>query len=338
MTQGRAPDEGALARWLEERLPGEGPVRLGPFEKPGSGLSGGTVLVDAIRRQGDTEALHQLVVRFPSTDGEGLFPEGDLNKELAFHDRLEGAGIPVAPVVGFEQGDRTLGKPFVVTKRVQGRVVASSDPYLKQGWLHDATEDHQRRLLYGFFDILADMHRIEVRAAERREVLDAFGTWTRYLEWADNGSAPESLYEASAWCAQNIPDHTASASPLWGDPQIANAVFSDDGTVAALLDFELCTTGPAELDLGWFLCLHDMTVARCGEDLPGFSDRAALLAHYEQRLGRDLHELDWYEIFGAVCTASILVRVSVVLGRGGADFSWLARTNPAVDYLQARLG
>ena len=47
---------------------------------------------------------------------------------------------------------------------------------------------------------------------------------------------------------------------LWGDVQLANCVFTDDGDVAALLDFELTGTGPAEVDLGWFLALHDMTV------------------------------------------------------------------------------
>jgi aminoglycoside phosphotransferase (APT) family kinase protein len=325
-----------LALWLGEHLPGTGPVSLGPFEKPGSGLSGGTVLIDAVR-QGAGETVHELVVRFPATGGTGLFPDGDLARELDFQALLDRTGLPVAPVVGYDETARILGRPFVVTKKVPGRVVASSDPYLSRGWLHDASEQHQRRLLTGFFDTLAQMHRIESTSVSGNGLSDAVRRWATYLEWADDGSAPDELHDAADWCTRNLPPEPVPQSALWGDPQLANAVFADDGSIAALLDFELCHVGPAELDVGWFLCLHDMTVARCGEDLPGFSDRSRLLARYEERLGRGLEHLGWYEIFGAVCTASILVRVSVLLGAGGADFSRLARTNPALDYLRVRL-
>jgi aminoglycoside phosphotransferase (APT) family kinase protein len=342
MSEGPARNDGSdaedvaepLAAWLGDHLPGTGPVRLGPFEKPGSGLSGGTVLVEAVREDNDRETVHQLVVRFPATDGSGLFPDGDLARELDFQALLDRAGLPVAPLVGYDRTAGTLGKPFVVTRKVPGRVVASSDPYLSRGWLHDASEEHQRRLLAGFFDTLAQMHRIEPEHGSGNGLRDAVRRWASYLEWADCGTAPDELHDAADWCARNLPPESGHRSALWGDPQLANAVFADDGSIVALLDFELSHVGPAELDVGWFLCLHDMTVARCGQDLPGFGDRARFLARYEQILDRGLEPLEWYETFGAVCTASILVRVSVLLG---PDFSWLARSNPALDYLRARL-
>jgi aminoglycoside phosphotransferase (APT) family kinase protein len=165
----------------------------------------------------------------------------------------------------------------------------------------------------------------------------ALDRWSSYLRWADEDAAPDSLYEAFEWCTRNRPSEEPPDTVLWGDAQLANAVFDDQGTTAAVLDFELSAIGPAELDLGWFFCLHDMTVARCGEDLPGFADRSGLIAHYEERLGRQLADLEWYEIFGAVCTASILVRMSKLLSAGGIDLQWLARTNPALDYLQSRV-
>ena len=122
-----------------------------------------------------------------------------------------------------------------------------------------------------------------------------------------------------------------------GRRELANAVFDDTGETAAVLDFELSSIGPAELDLGWFFCLHDMTVVALRRGLPGFADRPGLLAQYEERLGRQVADLAWYEIFAAVCTASILVRMSLLMSRDGVDLRWLARTNPALDYLASRV-
>jgi aminoglycoside phosphotransferase (APT) family kinase protein len=334
-----------LALWLAGHLAGTGPVRLGPFTRPGSGLSGLTYLVEASRSDGADQESQSLVVRLLADDGDGLFQRSDLQRELEFHRLLEQGHLPVAPLVGLEESDEVLGSRFVVSRRVAGRVVDSNDPYLSRGWLHDAPSSYQNRIWHGFVDTLADLHRISgdnfsaAGGATGPGLLEAaLRRWAEYLDWVGHEKAPGALLEALDWCDHNRPLHEPAPSLLWGDAQLGNAVFAEDGSVAALLDFELASVGPAELDLGWFICLHDMTVARCGQDLPGFEDRNGVLARYEERLGRSMLDLEWFEIFAAVCTASILVRMSVVLSAGGSDLSWLARSNPALEYIAARLG
>lgn len=347
-----------LEQWLAPRLEGTGPVRLGSLEKPGSGLSAGTLLFEAHRAEGRRDLTYELVVRIPPPKDRALFPHGDLDRELETQNVLAEAGVPVAPVVGVETDPELLGGPFLVTRRVSGRLVDSSDPYLSSGWLHDSAPEFQMHLARDFFRVFADIHRVERSQVDRLHVdgverlqVDGAGPpegrtgigaaldrWTWYLDWADEEqSAPGELREALRWCADNRPLLEPVQTLLWGDAQLANAVFADDGSTAAILDFELSALGPAELDLGWFFCLHDMTVARCGEDLPGFVDRAGLIAGYEERLGRPVTDLAWYEVFGAVCTASILVRMSSLLCRTGMDARWLARSNPALDYLTSKL-
>ena len=327
-----------LPAWLEDRLPGDGPVTITSLTRPGSGLSGGTLLVDAQR--GDTEL--RLVLRVPPPDGDGVFPYCDLRHEALVQETLRSEGVPVAPSVGIEENPGILGAPFAVTGRVDGLLLDSSDPYLSRGWLHDASPDVQMHLGKSFMGVLAAIHTAD-RSGVFGDTSEAWTNeaalkrWTGYLEWAGAEAAPDLLHEAFTWCSRNVPAAKVRPSLLWGDAQLANAVYSDDGTIAAVLDFELASAGPAELDLGWFFCLHDMTVARCGEDLPGFSDRAALTAHYEDRLGRDTEDLAWYEIFGAACTASILVRMASLFSRDGTDLSWLARSNPAIDYLRSKI-
>jgi aminoglycoside phosphotransferase (APT) family kinase protein len=335
----------AIGIWLQSRLVGSGPVTVGKMRKPGSGLSAGTFFLEATR-EGET---HDLVVRIPPAVGEGVFPSSDLARELRFHQLLRQGGVPVAEVIGMEPDSSVLGEPFVVTRKVNGRLVDSSDPYMSSGWLHDESPEYQRTLASDLLKVLATMHSLEVtdevvESLKPADEVDASSElrrsverWGRYLDWADSGIAPDSLRFAFDWCSRNLPDDPAKASLLWGDAQLANAVFANDGSVAALLDFELAGVGPAELDLGWFLCLHDMTAARCGEDLPGFLDRESLLAEYQTRLGREIADLHWYEIFGAVCTASILVRMASIFSREGTDLSWLAKKNPALDYLAEKL-
>ena len=335
-----------LELWLSDKLPGSGPVRVGHLSKPGAGLSAGTLLFEATRNDGGREETHELVVRMPPPKERALFPDGDLARELEIQTLLSAAGVPVAPVVGLETDPTLIGGPFFVTRRVKGRLVDSNDPYMSIGWLHDSSPDFQHQLATGYMTVLADIHRVPVEDLRGTRLCEpekiglgaALDRWSSYLKWADDDAAPDSLYEALEWCVENRPSPEPPDALLWGDAQLANAVFDDQGQTAAVLDFELSAIGPSEVDLGWFFCLHDMTVARCGEDLPGFADRPGLIAHYEEHLGRHVYDLAWYEIFAAVCTASILVRMSQLMSNDGVDLSWLARTNPALDYLASRIG
>ena len=103
-----------------------------------------------------------------------------------------------------------------------------------------------------------------------------------------------------------------------------------------MLDLEMASLGPAEVDLAWFVVLHDMAVERCGGDLPGFPGRAATIDAYERRLGRPLDDLRWYEAFAVLRSGAILVRAARLLARLGVDDSWLTNENPTIDRL-ARL-
>jgi aminoglycoside phosphotransferase (APT) family kinase protein len=104
-------------------------------------------------------------------------------------------------------------------------------------------------------------------------------------------------------------------------------------TIAAGLDFEMASIGPAELDLAWFLVLHRMTVERCGGDLPGFPDQAATVDAFQSRLGRPLADLRWFEVFAALRSGAIMVRAARLLARLGVDDSWLTQGNPTVTLL-----
>jgi aminoglycoside phosphotransferase (APT) family kinase protein len=338
-----------LTRWARGWRPDAGDIRIAPLVQPATGLSSETIFaeVDWTLEAGDGTSEHaSWVVRLPP-NGEGLFPAYDLAMQGRLQSVLARAGVPAVEPLAVEEDEEFLGAPFLVMPRVAGRVVRADKPYLRTGWLAEASPEGQARLHTEVVDVLAQIHRLDWKSLGCGDVLAtrtgdraASGWlaaevehWARYLAWAGDGAAPAVFEEGVAWCRAELPSPEPPASLLWGDVQLGNFLVADDMGLAAVLDFEMASIGPAEVDLAWYVVLHDMSVVRCGGDLPGFPGRAATIAAYEARLGRPLDDLRWYEAFAALRSGAILVRAARLLARLGVDDSWLTHENPTIDLL-----
>jgi aminoglycoside phosphotransferase (APT) family kinase protein len=324
-----------IERWIRAHEPGCADATVLPLTRPASGLSSDTVFVSAGSGGG---ATRELVVRLPPA-GDGLFPEYDLAGQVERQVALHDAGVPTAPA-RYEADPAWLGAPFMVMPRVPGVVLSTNPSYLRTGWLVDGGAGRQRRVIGSFLATLGRLHRLPPGhiGAVPEPLAVAVDRWSAYLDWAAaGGPVPDALARARDRCADAIPAIDEPDSVLWGDVQLANCVFTDDGDVAALLDFELTGAGPAEVDVGWFLALHDMTVTTSGPDLPGFGDRASMLATYESASGRPLAPLGWFELFALLRSGSIMVRIARLLSARGVDDSWLTRGNPTLDAIDRLL-
>jgi len=344
-----------LTRWVQSWRPDARDVRLAPLAQPATGLSSETIFVDLDwtlgSRHAGVEEHVSWVVRLPPR-GEGLFPSYDLGMQGRLQRVLARSGVPAVDPLAIEEDDSWVGAPFLLMDKVAGRVVRADKPYLRRGWLAEATPGGQARLHREFVDALAQIHRLEWRSLGCGDILatrtgaadhgDGSGWlaheleyWARYLRWAGDGDPPAVFDEGVQWCRANLPDPEPPASLLWGDVQLGNVLVGQDMGVSAVLDFEMASIGPAEIDLAWFVVLHDMAVDRCGGDVPGFPGRAATIAAYQARLDRPVTDLRWYEAFAALRSGAILVRAARLLARLGIDDSWLTHENPTVDLLAA---
>ncbi len=334
-----------FTRWLGHRRQGA-VAQVAPIGKPATGLSSETLFLDVEWTEpsagGDVER-ESLVARLPP-NGDGLFPRYDLAAQARVQEVVTAAGLPAVVPLAVELDESWVGAPFLLMPRVDGRVVRADTPFLRTGWLAEAGAAGQARLHAGFLDLLAGIHRIDVSAGQcdflpgstapgNAVLAGELDRWDRYLVWAAEGDTPAVFSDAVAWCRRRVPDPEPPPSLLWGDVQLGNVLVADDMTVAAVLDFEMASVGPAELDLAWFSVLHRMTVERCGGDLPGFPDHAATVAAYETRLGRSVADLRWFEVFAALRSGAIMVRAARLLARLGVDDSWLTRGNPTVTLL-----
>jgi len=340
-----------FTRWLTARWPDAPAPIVAPLARPATGLSSETFFLE-IDWSGGAPArggVHDsppasLVARLPPL-GDGLFPRYDLAAQGGVQELVAEAGLPAVVPLAVEPDDGWVGTPFLLMPRVGGRVVRAEEPYLRRGWLAEGSAHGQARLHSEFVRLLAALHRLDVSTVGVPAGLPGAGAppgavlgaeverWARYLDWASEGEAPTVFGAALAWCGRHLPDPEPPPSLLWGDVQLGNVLVAGDFSVAALLDFEMASVGPAELDLAWFLVLHRMTVERCGGDLPGFPDAAATVAAYREELGRPLADLRWFEVFAALRSGAIMVRAARLLARLGVDDSWLLRGNPTVTLL-----
>jgi aminoglycoside phosphotransferase (APT) family kinase protein len=324
-----------LTRWLRAWRPGADGVRLAPLRKPASGYSSETLFVDVVWTEaGDGhEKEEHLVARFPPAGG-GIFPEYDLMRQVRVQSALARTALPVAPPVAVELDDEWAGAPFFLMPAVPGRVLP--DSFLAGGELHDAGPAAQARVQREFVDTLADLHRLDWDALGlgdltppgARGLAHDVARAAEYAAWAGDGDVPGVLADALEWCRGHRPDPEPPLSLLWGDPRIGNVVYDPAFGQAALLDWEMASIGPAEIDLAWFLGLHALSVEGFGTDLPGFSPEADVIERYANRLGRDVHDYRWFEVFSLVRSDSIFLRIRRMLSAGGLDEPWLRGDTP----------
>lgn len=309
--------------WLRSREAGDVEVQV---TRPQSGLSSETVFVEATSAQG----TQSLVVRLPPV-GEPLFPDYDLARQQRVQTALERTTIPVAAALALETDEQWVGAPFLVMPRIAGRTLTTSPPYPGNGWLHDATAGVQAQVLDDVATLLADIHRLDVTELELGELSGGGPTlagmldyWRAYLTWATTDLEAARVYEDGLdWLAAHLPD-TDETALLWGDPQLPNLVYDDDARAVAVLDWEMATLGPPEVDLGWFLALHEGAGETAGQTLPGDPGRDAFIAAYSRALGRPVGDLRWYELFAHVRSGAIVLRIGELMARSGVPSSWTA--------------
>ncbi len=305
-----AEERARFASWLSARL--DTAVDITPFDVPNhGGFSNDTWMTEA-RFAGETRGL---VVRLAPT-GDALFPVYDLGEQARVLDVLRRDGAVPVPAVLWEEPDPSvLGRAFYVMDRVDGRIPPDNPGHHFAGWVKALGADDQRRLLDAALGAMADIHRLDWQRSGLGFLAglgldDDIARWREYIAWA--GVDVPGIDAAFAWCVANRPAEPAAAL-VWGDARLGNLIFDDDLGVRAVLDWEMATLGPPELDLGWYLFLERVALQFTAQ-LPGFGDRDDCVARYAARLGRPVVDLHWYEVWGGVRSAAVHHRLARLRG------------------------
>jgi aminoglycoside phosphotransferase (APT) family kinase protein len=287
-----------LERWLGR------PV--GTIERPPAGYSCETLLVD-----------RELVIRLPPL-GEGIFSTYDLAQQAAVQNAAGAAGVPVAGPARYEPDPTILGAPFVSMPFVAGAIPSDFTP--TDPWLTGLPGDEARRAVWdGFVDAIVAIHRTPVAGlALRSGLAPELHAWEAYAQWSTEGTPPTALAEVLAWCREHAPAEDGPGGLLWGDVRLGNVVYDETSAAPrAILDWDMASAGPIEMDLAWHLALEAVQTDVTGMVVPGFGTRDEAVARVAAGIGRPLQDLHWYEVFALARASAISTRIAVLQTRAG---------------------
>ncbi|MGW6376964.1 phosphotransferase family protein [Rhodococcus sp. NPDC055112] len=319
----------SLERWLATVLePGSEPAVTAVEIPAANGMSNETVLFDATWTEDGRRSEHRLVARIaPPASAAPLFPSYDLDKQFQVMRAVAAhTSVPIPRVYWSESAPDALGGEFFVMERLDGEVPPDVMPYTFGSWLSEASAEERARLQQASVRVLAELHAMadphltcpnlvaagteQTGAAALRAHVEG---QRRYYEWATADGPRSPLIERGLdWIESNLPTEAGPAVLCWGDSRIGNMMFRDFEPTA-VLDWEMATVGPRELDLSWMIFLHRFFEDLAGmAGLPGMPDflrREDVAATYMEMTGHRAADLDFYTLYAALRHAVIMFRV-----------------------------
>lgn len=323
-----------LLDWFARQLPEARAIAVSPLKRPGAGISNETYFFALQWQQGAQTGSKQLVMRWPP-QGFKVFPDSayDMGKQFRLLQALAKTALPVPPARWLEEDAAVLGAPFYIMEKVDGWVPSDFPPYHVEGPLFDASQADRLQTWWNAMDTIAQIHTLDWKAAGLGFLSEpAAGAdfmrqqiATYDAVFALNQEAmPAVLAHTRDWLQQYCPT-PKHIGLCWGDARLGNMLLQGT-TVAAVLDWEMACLGDPESDLGWFAHIDWATsVGRSRNPFPrmaGLPTMAQTIAHYEQRTGRKVENLHYYEVFATW-------RLAILFTRMEQDQNYISRSGNA---------
>jgi aminoglycoside phosphotransferase (APT) family kinase protein len=325
-----------LRRWLAGRLGHPEGLTVSGVRVPGSGgLSSTSVLFEAGWIMEGHPRQGAYVARMaPEASAVPVFPRYDLAGQFAVISQVAArSDVPLPRLRWNEPDGGPLGAAFFVMDQVAGRVPLDNPPYVFTGWLLDATDAQRAALQQASIGVLARVHAIAdpaaafgpLRAPGGKDSLRwHFEQQQDYYRWAlsGDGLSVPIIERSLAWLDEHWPAGRGPDVLCWGDARIGNIIYQDFEP-AAVLDWEMASLGPRELDVGWFVFLHrffqDIADFFGVPGLPGFLRRSDVERCYQELTGCPLRDMDFYLVYAAVRHAIVMARIKRRMIHFGED-------------------
>ena len=295
-----ALDHGALSQWLAANVATFAePFTIAKFP---SGQSNPTYRI--------VSAAGEMVLR-RKPFGKLLPSAHAVDREYRLLSALHPLGFPVPQPLAICTDESVIGAIFYVMEAARGRSYPN-------GVLPEFDAATRRAMYEQLVDTLADLHVIDPEAVG----LGDFGKpgnyferqvmrWTRQYRDSQTDYLPE-MERLIAFLPETLPQQSRT-SVVHGDYRIDNVLFDGDGTLTAVLDWELATLGDPVADFS-YLAMQWMMPADGGAGLAGLDLAAlgipaldAIVARYSERSGVPVAgQLDWYFAYNLFRLAGIV--------------------------------
>ena len=289
----------------------------------GTGMSSETLLF-TLNHDGLVEPV---VTRLnPDMNDWPVFPVYDLAAQAGAMQLVgQNSDLPVPNVRFLETDASILGSPFLVMDRVTGRALPDMPPYVFGGSYMDAmSTDERRELGRQVARVQARIHAIDLSKvtndlsflpARDGDAIDRLlGEQRAYYDWARGDLRLPVIEQALQWLAEHKPQNPGPTVVNWGDARPGNILFNGLEPTA-VLDWEMVNAGPAGVDVGWLIFMHQFfqSLAEIFE-LPGFPEFCRtedIIQAYEDAGGRHIEDLEWYIVYASLRFAAVAIRTSL---------------------------
>lgn len=286
--------EERVSRWLEDNIDG----LVGPFcfEMIAGGRSNITYRVDDANGR-------TVVLRRPPT-GHVLATAHDMGREHRIITAVGTTDVPVPRTLGMCDDTAVNDAPFYVMSFVDGVVL---DGQAKAVSLSPTT---RRSLAEDLIDVMVRLHAVDVDGVGLGDLAKRDAYVERQIkrwstQWANSKQRelPE-IDEVERLLRAGVPQQKGTVI-AHGDYRLGNCLADlDNGRIAAVLDWELCTLGDPMADIGYLgvYWSDPGTPARRENDpsgLDGFPTYREMVDMYARKSGRDCDNIGYYVAFSS---------------------------------------
>jgi aminoglycoside phosphotransferase (APT) family kinase protein len=275
------------------------------------------------------DGSHEWVLRRPPL-GHVLPTAHDMAREHTVLAALAGTAVPVPRTLAFCDDHAVNDAPFYVMEKVDGVILRTPSE------LAQISEEEARRCSECLVDVLVEIHAVDYRAVGLIEWGHPDGYLERQVrrwgeQWERSKSRDVPAIEELARRLRAARPVSPPPTIVHGDYRLDNTMLAPDdpGRIVAVLDWEMATLGDPLSDLGLFLVYwgrDQVTFAGANPSTTpeaGFLSRDAVAQRYAEASGRDISQIDFYEMLASYKLAIILegIHARYLMGKTvGAGF------------------
>lgn len=243
----------------------------------------------------------RFVLRRPPL-GHVLATAHDMAREHRIIAAVGRTGVPVPRALGLCTDEAVNGAPFYVMSHVEGEVLDSAEKAaLLDPSLREAASHH-------LIDVMAELHAVDVDAVGLGDLARRDGYIERQLkrwrsQWENSKTRDlPAIDEVEKRLSAHVPVQQGVVI-AHGDYRFGNCLTDvNEGRIAGVLDWELCTLGDPLADLGYlgvYWSDGPSSALRANDPTPagGFPTYASLVERYARTTGRDVSGVNYYVAF-----------------------------------------
>ncbi len=330
----------AMAGWLRGHAAPEFAAELHGVPEVRQFTGGASNLTYLLRYPG-----RDLILRRPPTGAKAKSAH-DMGREYRIQAGLRPVFPLVAQMVALCEDSVVIGSEFYVMEKLEGTILRRDLPF-------DLTPEQVSTLCGNAFDVLAGLHRVDVRVAGLGDLDRGQGYVARQVAgWTDRFARARTddtgdWSAITGWLDAHQPTDVATCL-IHNDFRFDNLVLDRDDPlrIVGVLDWELATIGDPLMDLGGALAYwveegddeRFRGLRRQPTTAPGMWTRAEIVERYCARMGLAMTAERWrfYEVFGLFRLAVIAQQIWYRYVVGQTSNEAYAAFGPAVAYLETR--